>query len=139
MPRAGVFHQLFYHFIWATKNREAFLTPTVEARLFPYIGSKCKELNYVLYAVNGAENHIHVLIALTPSMLVADAAKNLKGASSHYINKVSGLGETLYWQDGYGVVTIRKAEIPRVVEYIKNQKEHHRVRTLVDFLERAEE
>ena len=139
MARAGVFHQLVFHFVWATKNREALLTPTVEARLFPYIGSKCKELNYSLCAVNGAENQLHVLLKLTPTMLVADVAKNLKGSSSHYINKESGLGETLCWQDGYGVVSLRQAEIPRVVEYIKKQKEHHRAGRLFDILERTEE
>jgi len=132
-----VFHQLVYHFVWATKNRACLLTPTVEARLLPYIGARCKELGYVLYAVNGAENHLHVLVGLTPTTLVADVAKNLKGASSHYINKVSGLGATLYWQDGYGVITVRRAEIPKLVDYIKNQKEHHRLGTLIETLERA--
>ncbi len=138
MKRAGVFHQLIYHFTWATKNRECMLTPTVEALLFPYIGSKCKELKYILYAVNGAHNHLHVLVALMPTMVVAEVAKNLKGASSHYINKESALNETLYWQDGYGVVTLRHAEIPRLVEYIKNQKEHHRMGTLIEALEQSE-
>jgi REP element-mobilizing transposase RayT len=117
---------LVYHFIWGTKNKLPLITPTVEARLFPYIGYKCKELGYFLHAINGVEDHIHLLISLTPSILIEDVAKNLKGSSSHYINKESNLGETLYWQDGYGVVTIREAEIPIVVKYIFNQKEHHR-------------
>jgi len=126
MKRAGVFYQLVYHFVWATKNREPLLTTTVEERLLPYISAKCKELEYTLYAVNGALDHLHVLIVLTPTMLVADVAKNLKGASSHYINHESGLKETLYWQDGYGVITIRQAEIPKVAKYVQKQKEHHR-------------
>jgi REP-associated tyrosine transposase len=137
VKRTGVFHQLVYHFTWATKNRECLLTPAVEERLLAYIRFKCEEMEYVLYAVNGAENHVHVLVALSPTMVVAEVAKNLKGASSHYINKESGLNETLYWQDGYGVVTLGKADIPRVVEYIKNQKEHHRAGTLIEALERA--
>jgi REP element-mobilizing transposase RayT len=115
------------------------LTPTVEARLFPYVGYKCKELGYFLHAVNGTEDHIHLLLSLTPSILVEDVAKNLKGASSHYINKETNLDEVLYWQDGYGVVTLREAEIPRVVKYIKNQKEHHLSGDLSKFLERLGE
>jgi len=136
MRRAGVFYQLICQFVWATRNREPFLTPTVEARLFPYIGVKCKELGYNLYAVNGASDHLHVLAGLTPTILVADVAKNLKGASSHYINKESGLEESLYWQDGYGVITIREGEIPKVVRYIERQKEHHRIGKLSEVLER---
>ncbi len=138
MKRAGVFYQLIYHFVWSTKNRELLLTPTVEALLFPHISYKCKELGYTLYAVNGTSDHLHVLLGLTPTILVADVAKKLKGASSYHINHESGLNETLYWQDGYGVVTLRQAEIPKVVRYIQNQKEHHRTGKLSEILERME-
>ncbi len=136
MKRASAFYQLIYHFVWATKNRELLLTPTVEEHLLPYIREKCKELGYTLYAVNGATDHLHVLVGLTPTVLVAEVAKNLKGASSHYINHDSGLKETLYWQDGYGVITIRQAEIPKVVAYIQRQKEHHQSQKLSEVLER---
>jgi putative transposase len=67
---------------------------------------------------------------------VENVAKNLKGASSHYINKETDLGEIFYWQDGYGVVTIREAEVPKVVKYIKRQKEHHLMGDLLDELEK---
>ncbi len=137
MKRRGAFYQLVYHFVWATKNRLPLITPTIEERLWPYIGYKCKELGYKLHAVNGTEDHMHVLVELGPTTTVADAAKNLKGASSHYINKESGLSETLYWQDGYGVATLREAEIPQVVRYIQRQKEHHRNGKLSEILERT--
>ncbi|MBI4771483.1 MAG: IS200/IS605 family transposase [Chloroflexi bacterium] len=138
MKRRYAFAKLFYHFVWATKNRRPLLTPSVEARLLPYIGYKCKELGYVLYAVNAAENHLHVLVSLPPAVAPAEAAKNLKGASSHYINKESGLNETLYWQDGYGVVTLRESETPGVVGYIQRQKEHHHLNHLSVILEQTE-
>ncbi|MBI5035282.1 MAG: transposase [Chloroflexi bacterium] len=93
-------------------------------------------LGYELYAVNGALEHLHVLTGLTPSILVADVAKNLKGATSHFINHESGLTDTLYWQDGYGVITLREAEIPKVAQYIQNQKLHHANGKLNDLFER---
>ena len=139
MKRQSAFYQLVYHFAWATKRRLPLLTSTVEERLLPYISYKCKELGYRLHAVNGAGDHLHVLVELTPTMAPADGAKNLKGASSHYINKESGLGETLYWQDGYGVITLRQAEISKVARYIQRQKEHHRTGKLSEILERTEE
>jgi putative transposase len=136
LKRAGVFYQLVYHFVWATKNREPFLSPAIEGRVFPYLGTKCRELNYNLFAVNGTADHLHVLLGLGPAMVVADAAKNLKGASSHYINNESGLEEHLYWQDGYGVITLRQSEIPQVARYIEKQKEHHRTGKVSELLER---
>ncbi len=138
MKRADVFYQLIYHFVWGTKNRQPFLTSTVEKELFPYISAKCNEPDYRLYAVNGATDHLHVLLGLTPTSVVADVAKNLKGASSHFINHKSGLEESLYWQDGYGVITIREAEISKVARYIERQKEHHRTGILNEMLERIQ-
>ncbi|MDR0829933.1 MAG: transposase, partial [Prevotellaceae bacterium] len=45
-----------------------------------------------------------------------------------------------YWQDGYGIFSVNPSEIDVVVEYIKNQAEHHKKRTfqaeLVAFLKK---
>ena len=30
------------------------------------------------------------------------------------------------WQDGYGAFTVSRSNIPSVIAYIKNQREHHR-------------
>ena len=136
MKRFGTFHQLYFHFVWATRNRLPLITPVVEARIFPYIGAKCKEWDYGLYAVNGTEDHLHVLVELTPAMLIADVARNLKGASSHYINKDTNLSDMLYWQDGYGVISLRKDDVAKVVSYIQRQKVHHVSGKLSDVLER---
>ena len=136
MKRSSAYYKLVYHFLWGTKNRLPLLTPIIEERIFPYIGYKCKELGYFLHAINGTEDHIHVLLSLTPTILVADVAKNLKGSSSHYINKETDLGEILYWQDGYGVVTVRESDISRVSKYIMQQKEHHRSGNLLGSLEK---
>jgi len=125
MKQSGVYHHLVYHYIWGTKNELPLITTSIEARLYPYIGYKCKEYGYFLHAVNGTQDHVHLLVTLTPSILVENVAKKIKGSSSHYINKETDLGEILYWQAGYGVITIRENEIPKVVNYIKRQKEHH--------------
>ena len=29
------------------------------------------------------------------------------------------------WQDGYGVFSVSKSNVPDVIEYIKNQRGHH--------------
>jgi REP element-mobilizing transposase RayT len=139
MKRAGSYYKLLYHYTWATRDRLPLITSTVEGRLFPYLQAKCNELGYKLHALNGTEDHVHLLLELTPSVLVADVAKNLKGASSHYINKESGLPDTLYWQDGYGVVSLREGDAPAVAAYIDRQKEHHGAGKLSQVLEKSSE
>ena len=135
MKGSGTFHQLVYHFVWGTKTRLPLLTAEVEAALFLYIRNKCREMDYVLFAVNGATDHLHLLLELAPSERVSDVAKLLKGGSAHYINHSTKSNMALFWQDGYAVVTLRKSEIPTVVNYISRQKEHHQSNTLIPLLE----
>ena len=137
MKRAGTYYKLFYHFIWATRDRLPIITPIVEPFLLHYLSRKCQDLGYQLHAVNCTEDHMHLLIELTPTTAPADVAKTLKGASAHYINKESGLSETLYWQDGYGVLTLREGDVPAVVAYIRQQKKHHQGGNLSEQLEKV--
>ena len=33
------------------------------------------------------------------------------------------------WQDGYGGFSVSKSDVPDVISYIRNQREHHRRKT----------
>ena len=37
-----------------------------------------------------------------------------------------------YWQDGYGEFSVNPTEVPAVIQYITNQKEHHSRKTFQD-------
>ena len=57
----------------------------------------------------------------TPSALM----QSVKGASSAFARNTLRGGEPFSWQHGYGVFSVGANQIPRVVEYIENQKSHH--------------
>lgn len=119
------YSELVYHFVWATRNRQPLIRPKVEALLLPYLAEKCRELGYILHAAGCTEDHVHVLLTLKATDVVAEVAKSLKGSSSHYLNGELGCGVVLYWQRGYGVLTLRKKDVPTVTDYIARQKQHH--------------
>ena len=61
----------------------------------------------------------------------------LKGSSSHEVNQKLGQGRKLLeWQAGYGVVSFGTKDLEWVINYIRNQKEHHQKGTTVERLER---
>jgi hypothetical protein len=33
--------------------------------------------------------------------------------------------ERFGWQDGYGIFSVSKSQVPNVIRYIENQREHH--------------
>ncbi|TKJ28748.1 MAG: hypothetical protein CEE40_10840 [Chloroflexi bacterium B3_Chlor] len=134
-----VYSELVYHFVWGTRDRLPVITSDVEARLVAFFENKCRELGYRLHAVGCVQDHVHLLVTLTPSQSASEVAKNLKGSSSYLINKQLGPRDVLYWQRGYGVLTLRKKDVPIVAEYIRRQKEHHQAeRGLIARLECVE-
>ena len=57
----------------------------------------------------------------------------MKGASSHEF------GKALQWQNGYGIVSFGTRDLPWVMAYVTNQKEHHSRGTVFDRLERTDD
>ena len=121
--------RLFYHFIWTTRNREPLLTPDLELHVHRYSMSKGGELGALIFALDGVEDHLHVVAAVPPRLSPADFAKRLKGASSRFVTKEFNL--PFAWQEGYGVFSVSENDLERVVAYVKGQKEHHHEGTLV--------
>ena len=132
MPQT--FYKLYYHIIWATKNRLPLINPEIEKLIKRYIPNKITECNGKQLALNMAKNHIHLLTNIPPKISIADFVHKIKGSSSHYINALQG-GKSFYWQSGYGIVSLSEKGVPFVKQYINNQKQKHQDNDLVDILE----
>jgi REP element-mobilizing transposase RayT len=83
-------------------------------------------------------DHAHLICRLPPTVLLADFIGQLKGATSFRVNKEIQPKFKLHWQEGYGVLSLRKDEIEKVARYIDRQEEHHRRGKLSDVLETFE-
>jgi putative transposase len=119
------FSRLFYHVILGTKNRDLTITPEIEPILFDYIRSKAIGLGSIVYALNGAEDHLHLLVHIPTTIPLAQFIRKTKGTASAKLNK-SGFGDgRFYWQTGYSVITISEKIVPVIRKYVENQKFHH--------------
>lgn len=133
------FWRLYYHLVWSTKNREPFIQPEVENRLYAYLVSKAAELDVYVYAINGWNDHLHLVTSIPPKHAVADVVKTLKGASAHDLNHVDKLDIHFAWQRGYGALTVGETQKPKAIVYVENQKAHHQQQTTNAWLERSAE
>ena len=121
--------RLFYHFIWTTKNREPLLTPDIETNIYRFLHAEANK-NYVpLFVIGGVEDHVHILAAVRPSVSPADFMHQLKGSSSRFVTLE--FKRPFEWQEGYGVFSVSENDVPDVIRYIENQKQHHAEGTLV--------
>jgi len=95
-------------------------------QLFKYIWGVLKNKKCHLYRINGVEDHIHILTHIHPSIALSDLVKDIKLASSAFIKESNIFPEFKGWQQGYGGFTYSINEKERLIEYIKNQEEHHK-------------
>jgi putative transposase len=117
--------RLFYHVVWGTKNRLPLIESAWETDLYGYIWGKATALECIPHAINGMPNHIHVIISIPPKLSVATLIGQLKGASSHRVNKIFVSDKSFAWQAEYGVLSFPEKALSTLIEYVKNQKKHH--------------
>jgi putative transposase len=131
--------RIFYHLVWATKQREPLLDDRCEAMVHGTILNKAKELGITIHVIGGVEDHVHLVSTIPPKLAVAEGVRQLKGASSHYVNHQCCGEQKFAWQDGYGVLTLGERSMPDVVKYVKDQRQHHNTGTIIPIFERIDE
>lgn len=128
--------RLYYHFVWATKERQPLIIPNKEVELYNYIIGKADALRCIVHAIGGVEDHIHLVVSIPPNLSIADFVKNIKGSSAHYFNQnLSADSNKFGWQEGYGVFSLGGKQLDQAIDYVSNQKAHHFNGTAKKYLE----
>jgi REP element-mobilizing transposase RayT len=119
--------QVWVHAVWSTKNRMRLIDSSFETQLYKFISKQFYELGCIPKIVNGAQDHIHCLFLMNKTKSIADIIKHVKGSSSFFINQSNFIGEYFIWQRGYAAFAISERDLDKIYNYIKNQKDHHRL------------
>ena len=127
--------QLYLHCVWATWDRLPLIIPEIETPLYSVIAEKCREFNCTPMAIGGIDDHIQVLMRLSPRIAVARLIGEIKGASSHAVTHAIRPAHFFKWQRSYGAFTINPRSISQIYAYILAQKTHHAHSTLINALE----
>jgi len=72
------------------------------------------------------EDHVHILFELGRTVTVSDAVEDVKKTSSKWIKTQGSEFSAFRWQAGYGAFAVSASHVPAVLEYITNQREHHK-------------
>ena len=131
--------KLFYHAVWATRFRERVIHAGIEPVVHDLLRSKAVGLGATVFALNGMEDHVHLVVSVPPKLALADFIGKVKGSASARFNKTGLLDRPLYWQDEYGILSFDLKRLPRYVAYVENQKAHHSRGELIPVLERSGE
>ena len=137
---ANTYSALYCHLVFSTKNREPWLRNEVEARVWAYLGGIARDNGMTAVQIGGMPDHVHLLLGLPATMAVSKAAQLIKGGSSKWIKEEFPDLRGFAWQDGYGAFTVSKSNLLSIIQYIQDQREHHRGKTFqeeyIAFLDR---
>jgi len=123
---AHTFTKLLVHVVFSTKGRMACICGDIRARLFPYMGGIIRELGGKALAINGADDHVHLLLSMPPTISIADAMRVLKTNSSRWAHE-NGIPRSVFgWQTGYSAFSVSQSNCGAVSRYIQGQEQRHR-------------
>ena len=138
---ANTYTQIFVQLVFAVGERKRLISEADRPALEKYICGIVSSMDSKVLAVYCNPDHCHLLVSLNPKVSISDLAKTVKSKSSKWMNESSDRAERFHWQTGYGAFTYYRNRIPYVIDYIRNQHEHHRVKSFteeyLDFLKSA--
>ena len=110
------------HLVFSTKDRKPSIAKDVQPELWSYLAGICRNQKMVAIAINGMEDHAHILFHLPPTIALAEAVRLLKSNSSKWMNEH---GRNFDWQPGYGGFSVSISNTAAVAKYIRDQEKHH--------------
>jgi putative transposase len=120
------YRQILYHIVFCTYDRKNTIPLEHKEYLYKFIWGVIKTRKCVLYRINGMENHIHILSDLHPTIALSDFIKEIKTASNVWMKTNGNYPKFTSWAEGYCALTYNYKDKEVLVNYIKNQNEHHR-------------
>ena len=126
---AHTFSNILVHVVFSTKERQPTIRDAFRERLWSYMGGVAKNEFGAARAIGGTEDHVHALLSLNTTTSVAKALERWKSVASGWVHKNVAEAASFAWQNGYGAFSVSESNTAAVVEYIRNQAEHHRRRS----------
>jgi REP element-mobilizing transposase RayT len=128
----GNFSKIHIQVVFAVKARAALIQPQWEDQLYKYISGIISNKEQKLLAINGMPDHIHILIGMRPSCCLSDLVREIKKSSNQFINDSRFTPFKFQWQEGFGSFSYSQNDVDKVINYIRNQKDHHRKQNFRD-------
>ena len=125
-------HKIYVHIVFHIKTTSVPVNESDLPSLFAYIGGILKKINSVPIQIGGTENHIHILCSLPKTITLIKLVEEIKRNSSRWIKRKNLNYKKFAWQGGYGAFSVSASLVKTTLEYIRNQKEHHKTRTFRD-------
>ncbi|MDR2814420.1 MAG: IS200/IS605 family transposase [Prevotellaceae bacterium] len=118
--------RLLYHIVFRTKHSKNTIPEAHAKELYAYIMKVIADKKSRLYRIGGTENHFHLLVDIHPAFAVSDVMQVLKEYSSKWLSGNPNFPQFEGWAVSFAAFTYNLNDKQKIINYIKNQKEHHK-------------
>jgi len=129
---SNTYTQIHIQIIFAVQYRAAMIDENWKNELYKYISGIIRSQKHKLVIINGTSDHVHILIGYRPHQALSDLVQDIKGGSSKWINENKYFKVKFNWQKGYAAFSYSQSHLTKVIDYIKNQEQHHKKKTFID-------
>ncbi len=120
---------LNYHVVFRTKRNRGVLEGEVAEEGLRLILEVAERRGYKILAAALMPDHVHLVVALTPSDRLSDAVRYFKGTTARLLRekfpRLRDFASSL-WSEGYYVESVGLKNVKQVLSYVSRQEEHHR-------------
>ena len=126
--------KIYVHLIFSTKDRERTLPDEIRPDLHAYLGGTFKGLGCSPIEINTEPDHLHALFLLARTKPLSEVVGHVKKSSNDWLRSQGPWFAGFFWQAGFGAFSVSQSQVEDVRAYIRNQREHHRVKSFQDEL-----
>jgi putative transposase len=120
---------ILMHIVFSTVDRRRLIRPERDVALTSMFHEAASAVRSELLGVGIADDHVHLVASIHPSVPVADVAQRVKGVSSRMWN-LTHPQPRLRWQEGYWARSVDIGSLPRVLAYLQSQRQRHATKFL---------
>lgn len=122
---ANTYTQIHVHIVFAVKYRQGLIQRAWKTELYNYMTSIVQAYEHKMLAINGIEDHVHLLVGLRPTQALSMLVYEIKQSSASWINRRKLVPYRFAWQEGFGAFSCAREALPVIIRYIENQEKHH--------------
>jgi len=126
---ANTYSQIYIQIVFTVQGRFSLIPKSRKEELHKYITGIVTRRNQKLLAIHCMPDHAHILIGLKPDAVLSDLVRDIKAASSKFINEKEWIKGKFSWQNGFGAFSYSHSQLDNAINYIMNQENHHQKRS----------
>ncbi len=122
-----MFHRLYCHIVWTTREREPVIDAGLAAFLTRFLRTIAHQERAHILEMGIVATHVHLLVRIDQATSLPRLLQRLKGGSSYVAGKEkhSNSGRSLKWAKGYSIETVSPRQLQAVRGYLRSQSQRH--------------